>query len=658
MIQKEREAVENPEGGFISYVWNKPSQARPSPKISFLKGVKEWEWMVGAGIYLDDVENEIALQLTQLNHYTKLKILYFSLISVAIIAFFLFLFSRLRLKLINDFKLFISFFNNMSGSGTAINRDLIKYAELDQMAVKANRMLQDKLKVEQDLIDEKEKLSASENKFRSMMESMVDQVYIRSADYRIEYMNPAMIKRVGRDVTGEFCYRALHDFEKPCSWCSVMKVQQDEPFESDFVDQKDDRSYHISRSHVINEDGSVSTMTIFRDTTDLKKMEEQFYQSQKMEAIGTLAGGVAHDFNNILTVIRGHAQLGMMQTTEENPLWKDLVEIEAAGNRAHKLTRQLLAFSRKEVVQPEVVLVDALVTDLSKMLKRLIGEDITFEIKLEDDLSPILADPGQIEQIIINLVVNAADAIRNLPLLAGRNISIGVSEVLLDDDFVSAHVESRPGRHLLLEISDNGCGMSEEVMARIFEPFFTTKGEHRGTGLGLSTVFGIVRQNNANIYVASEIGQGTTFKIYWPILEERRPESLEVKDTETVSGGNEVILLVEDEEPARIMARNILRNAGYTVIEAENGLDALLQVEAFPDPVDLLFTDIVMPLMGGKELSEKLTATHPRIKFLFTSGYLSDRVDRDDKKFVEECFIEKPYDVSALLIKVRRILDS
>ncbi len=500
-------------------------------------------------------------------------------------------------------------------------------------------------------------LEQSQDKFRVMMEAMLDPVYIGSDDFKVEYMNPAMIKRCGRDGTGEFCYQVLHDFDQPCSWCKHQNDSRGKYSESEIVSPKDNRSYLVSHSPIVNEDGSISSLNIFRDTTEFKEMEAQFHQSQKMEAIGTLAGGVAHDFNNILTVIQGHAQLGMMQTSDENPLWNDLVEIENAGDRAVKLTRQLLAFSRKQAINPEMIMINNTVNDLGKMLRRLIGEDLNLKLELGEKISPILADPGQLEQIIINLVVNAADAVKEQPPGTGRDITIATSEIFLDNDFIASHADSKIGWHLLLEIADNGCGIAKEVMAHIFEPFYTTKEIGKGTGLGLSTVYGIVKQNCAVIDIESEEGSGTTFKIFWPTTKSEATEIVNAETLEPVPGGSEVILLAEDDDATRTLARQVLQQAGYTVIEAENGRLALTKAEAFTGSIDLLFTDIVMPLMGGKELNEKLTTLHPRMEVLFTSGYLRDRVNREESIFKGNRFINKPYNVSEVLRKIRHLLD-
>ena len=489
----------------------------------------------------------------------------------------------------------------------------------------------------------------------------------RSAASQLGYLADELRGRNGHSIWYHKLANGTPYPETDCRICESMKTGiAIEQIEGLFW-RKDGTCFpaEYSSSPLLIEGISQGTVVVFRDISERKKaetekkiLEEELFQAQKMEAIGTLAGGVAHDFNNILTVIRGHAQLGMMQTTNENPLWNDLVEIEAAGDRAANLTQQLLAFSRKQTITPKLILINYLVNNLSKMLKRLIGEDLNLKFELGEELSPILADPGQMEQIIINLIVNAADAIKEQPLVSGRDITISTSEVLLDNNFVKTHEESKPGRHLMLKVADNGCGIAKEVLEHIFEPFFTTKEVGKGTGLGLSTVYGIVKQNNASIYVESEPGQGTTFKIYWPKAKNDAPQIIKNEVPKMPLGGSEVILLVEDEESTRNFARTVLQRAGYSVIETDNGLEALEKAKELQGSIDLVFTDIVMPKMGGKELSEKLSNIYPQIKFLFTSGYLSDRVDRDDKIFTDGRFIDKPYDIPVVLSKIRQLLDS
>ena len=500
------------------------------------------------------------------------------------------------------------------------------------------------------------KLRQSENKFRSMMEAMNDSVYICSDDFRVEYMNPAMITRVGPNATGELCYQALHGLEQPCPWCKNMGERRGRYFESDIVSPKDNHSYHISHSPIVNEDGSVSSMIIFRDTTELKNLGAQLLQSQKMESIGTLAGGVAHDFNNILTAIYGYSEMALASLEEGSAVWHDIHEIHKAGERAANLTRQLLAFSRKQVIMPKTLYINNLINDIKKMLSRLISEDIQLETLLDESVGAIYADSGQIEQIILNLVVNAQDAVRNLPESTKKIIQISTAQVFLDDDYVTNHLGSSSGWHLQIQVSDSGCGISKEVLDHVFEPFYTTKVEGEGTGMGLATVYGIVKQNHGSVNVYSKPGQGATFKIYWPIMEE---EAAEVADQEfqPATGGTEVILLAEDNKPIREIASRQLRKAGYTVIDAADGREALEKAAAYQGTIDLLFTDAIMPIMGGKELDEKIKEIYPGVITLFASGYTDDSIHQEIFTLGKDYFINKPYNIQNVMLNIRRLLD-
>ena len=500
-------------------------------------------------------------------------------------------------------------------------------------------------------------LHQSENKFRSMMESMSDPVYICSADYRVEYMNLAMIKRTGRDASGEKCFAALHDFSEPCPWCMARGESHNSYFESDIVSPKDNHSYHVSHSPIINEDDSVSSMVVFRDTTELKKMEAQILQSQKMESIGNLAGGIAHDFNNILTVINLHSEGAQMELEESSDLWIDVEEIRKAGERAANLTRQLLAFSRKQLIIPKSVNINKLITDLEKMLARLVSEDVRLETILDKQVGRIYADPSQLDQVIVNLVVNARDAVKKQPDSTKKIIKVSTSQVFMDNDYVATHEGSSQGWHLQLQVEDSGCGMSEEVRDHIFEPFYTTKAEGEGTGMGLATVYGIVKQNKGSIYVYSEPGQGTIFKVYWPIMEEEVVAEAD-HELQPAKGGSEVILLAEDSQPIREIASRQLRKAGYTVIDAADGREALEKAAEYQGAIDLLFTDVVMPVMGGKELSEKIKELYPDILILYASGYTDSDIYQDILTLNKDCFINKPYNKQDIMIRIRQLLDN
>ncbi len=390
---------------------------------------------------------------------------------------------------------------------------------------------------------------------------------------------------------------------------------------------------------------------LVRDISDKKKLEGQLHQSQKMEAFGQLAAGVAHDFNNLLTVISGYSDLLLTKLTPDDPRMKMVDQIRRAGERAASLTRQLLAFSRQQVLEPRVLDLNVIVTDIEKMLRRLIGEDVQFTIVLAPAISSVKVDAGQIEQVIINLAVNARDAMPQ-----GGKLTIETRDIELDESYTTSHPEARAGRFVLVAISDTGCGMTGEVKARIFEPFFTTKGVGQGTGLGLAVVHGIVKQSGGNIDVYSEVGVGTTVRIYLPSIQQPAAAS-SAHGLELPSRGSETILLVEDEESVRELATFVLQGCGYTVMTAPEGLAALQLMATCREQIDLLVTDVVMPQMGGRKLAETLLAQHPELRVLFMSGYTDDAVVRHGVLQANTNFLQKPFTPNSLAKKVREILD-
>jgi two-component system cell cycle sensor histidine kinase/response regulator CckA len=403
----------------------------------------------------------------------------------------------------------------------------------------------------------------------------------------------------------------------------------------------------------------VGAVAALRDITERKqaeqaqaKLEEQLRQAQKMESIGRLAGGVAHDFNNLLTVIQGYCGLIQAQIPSESPLLEDLKQIQRAAERATALTRHLLAFSRKQILAPTTLDLNSLVTNLRKMLERLIGEDITLSTVLQPDLWTIIADPGQIEQVIMNLAVNARDA-----MPTGGMLTIETSNVQLDENYLRTQLEAPSGPCVMLVITDTGCGMDEATRAQIFEPFFTTKELDKGTGLGLATAYGIIKQSGGDITVYSEPGRGATFRIYLP-ASEITSSSLAISQVNPVTrGGNETILLVEDEETVRKLARTALQGKGYTILEAGRGGEALSLFEQHQGLIDLLVTDVVMPQMSGRELAEQLKALQPQLKVLFMSGYTDDAIVRHGLLAAEVEYLSKPFSLNVLASKVRELLD-
>jgi two-component system, cell cycle sensor histidine kinase and response regulator CckA len=389
------------------------------------------------------------------------------------------------------------------------------------------------------------------------------------------------------------------------------------------------------------------------DITARKSLEAQLQQAQKMEAIGQLAGGIAHDFNNLLTIINGTAELALAQASEGNQLHEDLQEIRRAGERAAALTHQLLAFSRKQILQPQVMNLDTVVAEMETMVRRLIGEDVDLVVVPTQGLGSVKADRGQVEQVIANLVVNARDAMPQ-----GGKLTLETQNIEIDEHYARQHgVAVAPGSYVMLVISDNGVGIDESTSRRIFEPFFTTKGPGKGTGLGLSTVYGIVKQSNGFIWVYSEIGQGTSFKICLPHVAEVAGAEL-CSSTLVPVRGTETILLVEDVGGLRILTKRVLASAGYTVLTAANGEEAMLVLKQYKQPVQLMVTDVVMPGLSGRKLAELVDRTREGIKVLFMSGYTDDVVVRHGVLEEGMPFLSKPFTAEALTRKVRQVLDS
>jgi nitrogen-specific signal transduction histidine kinase len=389
-----------------------------------------------------------------------------------------------------------------------------------------------------------------------------------------------------------------------------------------------------------------------RDLTMQKTLEEQFHQSQKMEAVGQLAGGVAHDFNNLLTVISGYSELLVTRLPANDPTRGFIEEILKAGERAAHLTRQLLTFSRKAVVERRVLGLNALVTDTEKMLRRLIGEDISMATTLAPALGQVKADAGQIEQVIMNMAVNARDAMPQ-----GGKLSIETANAELGADYAMLHPEVKPGRYVMVAISDSGSGMSQETKAHIFEPFFTTKGMGKGTGLGLATVYGIVKQSGGHIEVHTALGQGTTFKIYLPLVEDKASSGMSLHSSKIAPHGTETILLVEDEDAVRAITKLALQSLDYTILEAKNGEEAVRISERHTEPIHLLITDVVMPVMGGRQVAERMAACKQGIKVLYLSGYTDDAVLRHGILQADVAFLQKPFTPMSLANKVRAVLD-
>ena len=394
-----------------------------------------------------------------------------------------------------------------------------------------------------------------------------------------------------------------------------------------------------------------SLLGVATEITERKQLEQQLLQAQKMEAVGQLAGGVAHDFNNILTAIVGYADLLAAEFGPESQQLEDLEEIRKAARRAAALTRQLLSFSRKQVLEPRIVDVNDVVMNLDKMLRSLISENIELKMQLAEDLDAARVDPNQLEQVIMNLAINARDAMPD-----GGRLTIETANAELDADYAAKHVSVIPGAYVMLAVTDTGCGMSEEIKARIFEPFFTTKPAGRGTGLGLSTVYGIVKQSGGNIWLYSELEKGTTFKVYLPAIDSLPEDIGKIAPAEPAARGAGTVLVVEDDEQLRRLTHRALANEGYVVLEADRGRTALELARRHTGTIDLLLTDIVMPDTNGRKLAETLRTARPGLRVLFMSGYPDGAIVNHGMLGPADAYLSKPFTTEAIARKVREVL--
>lgn len=505
------------------------------------------------------------------------------------------------------------------------------------------------------------KVREREEYFRHLTQNALDLITILNGDGTIQYESPSMQMVLGWEEA-EYLGRNAFEFVHPDDLPEVLDAFTKALRTSGSTPALTFRFRHKNGNwHVLEGIGNnlladpVVKGIVFnsRDITERRKLEAQFAQSQKVQAIGQLAGGVAHDFNNILTAIIGYSELVINQLPDGGTLRDNVRQIKSAADRAAGLTRQLLAFSRKQVLQPRRINLNDTVSDMDKMLRRLLGEDIAFLTTLAPGLQPVKVDPVQIEQVILNLVVNARDAMQS----KGR-LTLQTSAVRLDEDYVRVNPDVAPADYVMLAVSDNGVGMTPEVRSRLFEPFFTTKEVGKGTGLGLATCHGIIKQSGGHITCYSEVGKGTTFKVYLPVAVGETEHFERGEPENQIVGGKETVLIVEDEPLVRELAVVVLRDLGYEVLEAGNGLAALALVRNHKgNPIQLIITDVVMPEMGGRELATELKQVLPDVKVLFCSGYTEDAVMHGGLLEPGMAFIGKPYTMTTLSTKARDLLE-
>jgi PAS domain S-box-containing protein len=511
-----------------------------------------------------------------------------------------------------------------------------------------------------------EALQKNEEKYRRIFEESQDVIFVSSVNGEFLDINSSGLRLFG--------YSSLDEINKIDIANDLYKTPQDrqkyqqqfqkngfvKEYESNLKKKDGSELIVIESTTPIYDDNKniIAYRGIMHDVTEKKNLERQLAQSLKMESVGTLAGGIAHDFNNLLTVINGYAEMLLIGMDNDNPLHKDIVSILKAGKRAENLTSQLLAFSRKQIYKTEILGINQTISLMDKMLRRLIGEDISMNKVLAENLPKIKADKSQLEQIFMNLVLNARDAIRAVANDSfQKKITIETGLSILDKNFISKHPGSQEGHHVFFSVSDNGVGMDEQTKLKVFEPFFTTKEKYKGTGLGLAMVYGIVKQNSGSVYIYSEPGKGSMFKIYWPVTEEEsKAEDTTVAD-ENISG-TESILVVEDEVEVCRFASEALKSLGYKVLNAVNGQLALDLIKNDKLKFDIIVTDLIMPELNGKEFIEKVKKIYQDVKVIYVSGYTDNHIVHDGLLEKDVNFIHKPYSLKKLAGMVRKVIDT
>jgi two-component system cell cycle sensor histidine kinase/response regulator CckA len=501
-------------------------------------------------------------------------------------------------------------------------------------------------------------LQVAEERYRWVTENIMDAVFLVGMDGRIVFANRRLFTLTGyteAELIGQPVFPLLtpEGAQQVQARMAAASAGQDVPpfFETEFVRKDGSRmSIEANVANVLKDDRLVARLVAARDVTDRKLLEEQFRQAQKMEAVGQLGGGIAHDFNNLLTVIAGRSHLLLAGMPPGDPGRRHVELIQQTAERATVMTRQLLAFSRKQILAPQVLDLNIIVTGIQPILQRLIGENI--DLVVEPSATPAWAkvDPGQVEQVIMNLAVNARDAMPE-----GGRLTLRTAHVTIDEAYARSHMGVEAGPTVLLEVSDTGTGMTAEVQSHIFEPFFTTKPVGRGTGLGLATVYGIVKQSGGYIDALSELGRGSTFQIYLPLAEEAEFAGLAETSAARHAGGSETVLLVEDEEEVRELAREILTLMGYTVLAASEPAEALRISLEHTGIIDLLLTDVGM---SGRQVADRLTAERPGLKVVFMSGYTDNAIVHHGVLEPGTAFVQKPFTPESLTRKVREVLDA
>jgi len=641
-------------GGFIQYIMPDLEGKRPLPKLSYSLPVKDWQWYVGAGVYLADIEEMLFEKKSDIRRrvFTNLVIILFIIVAVLVIAFLtVYILSR---KLNRELNIFSNFFEQASSLKNAkyIEERDLQFSEFEGLASSANEMINARRKAEN-------ALKESEEKYRALAENSPDIIMRYDKELRYLYASPSVENVTGMtpdEFTGKTHKEIGFPLEEYRFWDEKIRTVFDtrQPVEAQFElnmnNKKTIIDWHLMPEFSV--DGSVETvLSTARDITEQVEMENQLRQSQKMEAVGQLAGGIAHDFNNLLQAIHGYTDLSINDLPPEHPVQGNLGQVIKATSRSESLVRQLLTFSRRESIKPEYIDLNEIIGSLIKIVSRVIGEHIELQVVPGHNLKNIYADPGQIEQILMNLCVNARDAMPE-----GGKILIETRNTILNNEYCENHTWAREGEYVLFSISDTGTGIPIEIRDRIFEPFFTTKQIGEGTGLGLATVYGIVKQNDGLINIYSELERGTVFKIYIPASDRKTEKSKETKKDISDITGSETILLAEDEIQVRELAVKVLEKAGYKVLVAQDGESAIELFKKEKDRIDLAILDVIMPGKSGKVVSEFIQKINPDLPVIFCSGYSKNYLGADFEPSKNVNILQKPIGPTDLLKAIRALL--
>jgi len=648
VIQEERKAVEKPGGDFIYYQWSKPGETTPLPKITFIKGIPDWEWMVGAGVYVDEIDKIISNNRSIVEQRVRYQLMKVSLLLLFLITATFLMAKYISSRIYKSIVAFSSFFQKAAAESMKIDLKGVNFSEFEALALSANGMIDQREQAERSLRE-------NEEKYRTLFNMESDALaLVEIKTGMILDANKAFSNLFGYEKK-EILNMKENDFSTGPNETDVKLGNDAAYLPAKYRRKKDGTLFPAEiNTRDFEYQGSRVRLLAIRDVSDRKRLEDQLRQAQKMEAIGTLAGGIAHDFNNVLLPIMGHAEMLMMGLPPDSHIQYNLQQIYQAGNRAKEMIRQILAFSRKDRQEKKPLKLGAVIRDTVKLLRGSIPTTIDIQYNIKTDADTILANSTQIHQVILNLCTNAAHAMRE----NGGQLRIDLDDFIIDSDSSDNFQRLSPGRYLRLTIKDTGTGIDPKIMANIFEPYFTTKRIGEGTGMGLAVVHGIVLDHNGDIAVESEPGKGSTFIVLLPSYNaEVKEKEVEHAGPMEIKKGNEKILLVDDEKIVVDVLHEMLTTLGYDVTARTSSVEAFEVFRNNPRKFDLVITDMTMPNMTGKDLTMEILSIRPNIPVILSTGF-SERIDEESARAIGiKAFVMKPVVLNELAQTIRLVLD-